>query len=322
MLMIIILLLLIIFSCNKKESDDFQFDVSSRPSYSRDGNSILFSPRVKGKYRIFMLNLKNRSLKWINTQLPLTDSCKDAILSFNGKKIAFIHIDNKSNIHEIYIMDPDGTNLKQLTKAGHYSFEPFFSPDGKRIYFLRALKQKKRSGAWLYCIDIDGKNEKKISDENYNIINPNCTMDGKYIIFSEYYMGDYPGLDQRIIKLKIDTGNSTIILDNKRGLVPIPANDGKRIFYLGTNLSNYEADKMSDEKKYSEIFGGIYSMNLDGRNNKILIKETWDTYYITISPDDKKVLYFFITNLMEYNLETNEIKEIIIDKEKIISLVP
>jgi TolB protein len=36
---------------------------------------------------------------------------------------------------EIFVMDADGKNMKQVTRFGKASFAPFFHPDGKRIIF-------------------------------------------------------------------------------------------------------------------------------------------------------------------------------------------
>ena len=36
---------------------------------------------------------------------------------------------------EIYVMDADGKNMKQITNLGKASFAPFFHPSGKKIIF-------------------------------------------------------------------------------------------------------------------------------------------------------------------------------------------
>ena len=56
------------------------------------------------------------------------------IWSPDGKQIAFTDRANKS--HEIYVMGPDGQNVRALTTLGARNVYPTWSADSKRVYFL------------------------------------------------------------------------------------------------------------------------------------------------------------------------------------------
>ena len=74
---------------------------------------------------------------------------------------------------EIYIMDRDGKNVRQLTHApGCYNGGPFFSPDGKKVIFRSDRKEKDR--LQLYVINTDGSGERALTD------NPNWVQWGPY----------------------------------------------------------------------------------------------------------------------------------------------
>ena len=70
----------------------------------------------------------------------------------DGKQIVFTSNRGAADSLEIYIMDADGKNVRQVTHAPHcYNGGPFFSPDGKRIIFRSDRKEKDR--LQLYVIN-------------------------------------------------------------------------------------------------------------------------------------------------------------------------
>ena len=68
------------------------------------------------------------------------------------EKIAFVS-DREGN-KDIYVMDPDGSNVVRLTDHSADDYSPDWSPDGSRIMFLSARYD--RTG--LYVMNADGSN--------------------------------------------------------------------------------------------------------------------------------------------------------------------
>jgi Tol biopolymer transport system component len=85
---------------------------------------------------------------------------------------------------ELFIMDADGKNVRQLTKApGCYNGGPFFSPDGKRVIFRSDRKEKDR--LQLYVINADGTGEKALTDNDKWVYwAPFWYKDGRHIIYT------------------------------------------------------------------------------------------------------------------------------------------
>src|SRR5262245_9781904 len=104
--------------------------------------------------------------------------------SADGKHIVFTSNRTGEKNLELFIMDADGKNVRQLTKApGCYNGGPFFSPDGKRVIFRS--DRKKADHLQLYVINADGSGEKALTDDlNWVFWAPYWYKDGKHIVYT------------------------------------------------------------------------------------------------------------------------------------------
>jgi Tol biopolymer transport system component len=84
---------------------------------------------------------------------------------------------------EIFVMDADGKNMKQITNLGKASFAPFFLPDGKRIIFSSNYNGDNPRDFNLYMINIDGTGLERITFNSSFDGFPMFSPDGKYIVF-------------------------------------------------------------------------------------------------------------------------------------------
>lgn len=84
---------------------------------------------------------------------------------------------------EIFVMDADGKNMKQVTNLGKASFAPFFHPDGKRIIFSSNYGSKDGRDFNLFMINIDGTDLKQITFNPTFDGFPMFSPDGKYLVF-------------------------------------------------------------------------------------------------------------------------------------------
>ncbi len=89
----------------------------------------------------------------------------------------------RPTVLEIFVMDADGKNRKQITNFGKASFAPFFHPDGNRIIFSSNLNSTDGRNFDLYIINIDGTGLEQITfNETFDGF-PIFTSDGKYLVF-------------------------------------------------------------------------------------------------------------------------------------------
>src|SRR5262249_45771705 len=70
---------------------------------------------------------------------------------------------NRSGNHELYLLDLREQTVRQLTHDPHVDFFPRFSPDGRRVLFLRSQREWvsfREASAWnVMLVNVDGTGE-------------------------------------------------------------------------------------------------------------------------------------------------------------------
>jgi len=83
---------------------------------------------------------------------------------------------------EIYVMNEDGSNVRQLTNSPGYDGGPFFSPDGERIVWRHFDESGMIADVWT--MKKDGSDKRRITDFKCMSWAPYFHPSGKYIIFT------------------------------------------------------------------------------------------------------------------------------------------
>ena len=93
---------------------------------------------------------------------------------------------------EIYVMNADGSNKRQVTNLNSASFGPYFFPGDKRIIFSSNYADPKGRFFELYAINVDGTDLERITfSENFSAF-PMFSLcgDGKFIFCSSRFSSD------------------------------------------------------------------------------------------------------------------------------------
>jgi TolB protein len=122
---------------------------------------------------------------------------------------------------DLWIMDADGRNQKQLTDDAYSERFALATPDGQHIVFVSA-----RPGSQLWRMDIDGSNAKRLTDSP--AMNATISPDGKWVAYMTFGPGGFS-----IWKVSIDGGEPVQII-SKYSMSPAISPDGKLIacYYL------------------------------------------------------------------------------------------
>jgi Tol biopolymer transport system component len=136
---------------------------------------------------------------------------------------------------DIWIMNGDGSEPKQLTADTFIDQQPSVSGDGRYIVF-----QSNRSGGRnIWRIDADGNNPKQLTDGNNVDSYPVCSSDGRFVIFMSLRSGS-----SRIWKVGIE-GGPPVQLSDRPGEFPIISPDGKLVAYFFSDEQANAQPKLS-----------------------------------------------------------------------------
>src|ERR1700757_1101617 len=127
-----------------------------------------------------MNRIRTNSLLVLRLLISLSVLTLPAHATFPGKngRIAFVQGP------DIYTMNPDGSDVKQLTNLGPDSsaFWESWSPDGKLIVFEFRPPDLPRQ---LWLMNADGSNQHVLlADSDFSDERPSFTSDGNSVIFS------------------------------------------------------------------------------------------------------------------------------------------
>ena len=168
----------------------------------------------------------------------------------DGKQIVFCS--ERDGNRELYIMDADGKNTRQLTHAPKcYNGGPFFSPDSKRVIFRS--DRKKEDHLQIMIINADGTGERALTDDpNWVQWGPTWHKDGKHIIYAG---ADHSNPAMRpnydLYWMNVETGSKErITFFPGADLLPVFTPDGNKLMWTSTR------DKQHSSQLYIAEFVG------------------------------------------------------------------
>ena len=137
----------------------------SRPAWSPDGQLIAFVSDRDGNEEIYVMDSdgSNETRLTIAGGSDIQGVDSEPSWSPDGREILFQS--GRSGIEwGIYLMNPDGTNVRQLTPAAAFSSNcPSWSPDGERIVF-HSLRDSDK--AEIYIMDREGGNVRRLTNDS------------------------------------------------------------------------------------------------------------------------------------------------------------
>jgi serine/threonine protein kinase/Tol biopolymer transport system component len=123
---------------------------------------------------------------------------------------------------DIWIMNADGSNQKQLTDHPQADENPFVSRDGRYVVF-----QSLRTGNWnMWRMDLDGGNLKQLTKGN-NDNDPSITPDGQWVVYC-----DREDKQTTIWKVSIEGGAPMRVAGTTQAMSPSVSPDGKQLAYI------------------------------------------------------------------------------------------
>ena len=150
-----------------------------RPAWSPDGRQIAYGGT--GPW-IAILDVRTRKEELIFVPV---DQVRDMAWSPNGRQLAFVNWNPDQHTgRDIYVINVDGTDLRQLIDHPGHDRWPAWSPDGRQIAFY---SHRDENSSGISLIDIEGNNVRELTDGGE--IYPSWSPDGTQIAFSSFFEG-------------------------------------------------------------------------------------------------------------------------------------
>ncbi len=139
---------------------------------------------------------------------------------------------------EIYLMNADGTNVRQLTDTFGYDGGPFFSPDGKRICWRRFTEDG--ATAEIMTMNIDGSDVKQLTNWHVMSWAPFYHPSGKYIIFTTNRHG-FANFELYLVD--VDGKSAPVRVTDSAGFdgLPVFTPDGNALVWTSNRTENKQS---------------------------------------------------------------------------------
>lgn len=192
-----------------------------QPCIHPEGTRVVYYGNSSGPPRVWVADLKTGETVAIT---PPDSNARHPVFDWDGRRIAFSsdHVfDQKHETVEemtpsgdsppgshfnIFVMDEDGKNVRQVTKGPLQDERPCFSPDGKKIAFV-SNRLGKKNGLWWVSADGTKGGPWPLLRKGWGY-RPWYSVDGQWIFF-------YSGIGKRHRICKVPaTGGELVPLPN------------------------------------------------------------------------------------------------------------
>ena len=256
----------------KRRKDPVAADVPGR---------IAFVSNRSGQYEIYTINADGTKTKQLTKQVG-GGFKKSPVWSPDGTKIAYVADDIGSD-SEIYVVEADGSNLRQVTSNDANESDPAWSPDSDKIAFkLSTIESRKThedggisvnyNEPEIFVVYSDGTGMHQLT-EGSKVSNSNLAWspDGTSIAFVSLRKNNW-----NIYVINSDGSNEQRITDGQWDSNPAWSPDGQKIAFIAR----------MDFGKF-----GLALINKDGSGKKILTQENVLQKPPIWSPDGSRILF-------------------------------
>ena len=233
------------------------------PAFAPEGNAIFYHAESAGRSTLMRADVDSQG-----SILRVTPVLADESKNFHprpspdGKSIAFDS--DRSGERAVYVASADGANARKVSGDG-YAAVPSWSPDGRRLLFVRAEQGRRR--VWnLWLLTLESGELRRVTTHPYG--QPwggSWFPDGRRIAYTH---------EDRLIVRDLDRGKPRVYSTPRSGRLlrtPAVSPDGRRILF--------------------QVFGdGVWILDVaSGAMRKVLDDRTAQEY--AWSPDGRRVAY-------------------------------
>ncbi len=193
------------------------------PHIHPQGTHVVFFGNTSGPPRIWKTDLstfgtvaltpeeygaRHPSFSWDGTRIVFASDMKSGQPPERIEHMGRNGVPPKDLVTNLFVMDADGHNIRQITFGAFRDQRPCFSPDGKLIAFV----SNRGGGTHLWVVDVNGESEPlQLQIDGYGY-RPCFSVDGKWVFFFTKAKGRH-----RIAKIPIKGGSITLLANDTIG---------------------------------------------------------------------------------------------------------
>ena len=273
----------------QKQADEIAMRESGkerRYAWDYDETFELYSRGTMGTYRN-LTNVKGYDAEGSyspNGELIAFASNRNAYSEKLTDKEAELFKVDKASMIDIFIMNADGSDVRQLTDTLGYDGGPFFSPKGDKICWRRFSENGATAEIWT--MDIDGSNKKQLTRMNAMSWAPYFHPSGKYLIFTtnKHGFGNF-----ELYLVSADGMGKPVRVTFTAGFdgLPVFTPDGNRIAWTSNRTANGNSQIFIADWNHDAALKMLGSSSDDKVVDPVLVKAKEDGANIVDLTDPK-----------------------------------
>ena len=173
---------------------------TAEATVSPDGKQMVFTSLKDGDLDIYTMNVDGSNIRRLTSAVGYDGG---PFFSPDGKQIVYraYHPTDSTELAtyrrllgqrlvrpskmEIWVMDTDGRNQRQVTRLGGANFAPFFTPNGRQIIFSSNHHTDPRLGNFdLFLVNLDGSGLEQVTSSPVFDGFPQFSPDGKTLVWA------------------------------------------------------------------------------------------------------------------------------------------